>query len=541
MNAEVAVKRGKLFLDEATENLTFGEFLWAFEEAWHGAGWVLNALRRAPAAELSLGNKGELPRSGSLLEVLRQTSRPPREAKVVGDLEAMRERLAEGPGDLPGELPVDLEEEIVALVFEVWKLHDACSLRVGMEDDRLEGKRWMIREPSPGKHASPVIARRTALKMLAIGGAGFLQACTVTGGESQPAKKGDDGDEADGDEAVEFASVQGTTPIRGMHWPTADPFLFCAYHTDQYPAGDGEMAPAASLAGRHIGRDFEGKDGWRMYHGRRIPGFPRHPHRGFETVTFVRTGVLDHADSLGATARYGAGDVQWLTAGGGIQHSEMFPLINEDGPNPLDFFQIWVNLPRESKMVDPYFRMLWSETIPRVTEVDEAGRVTELTLAAGAYKEHVPPAPPPNSWASREEADLAIWTLRMEAGARLTVPAVNEGTRRYLYVHSGAGMKVADQEVANDHRVEVSDAGPLVLENGPQETQILWLQARPIGEPVASRGPFVMNTQEEIEQAYRDFQQTQFGGWPWRGGDPVHDKEKGRFAVLVDGSRDEPG
>src|SRR5690606_32849197 len=110
----------------------------------------------------------------------------------------------------------------------------------------------------------------------------------------------------------------------GFPWPCLDPFLFCAYHNDAYPAGNERLGPAASLAGRNIGQDFEGKDGWRMYHGEVVPGFPRHPHRGFETVTIMRRGFTDHSDSLGAAARFGPGDVQWITAGKGIVHAEMF-------------------------------------------------------------------------------------------------------------------------------------------------------------------------------------------------------------------------
>ncbi len=106
----------------------------------------------------------------------------------------------------------------------------------------------------------------------------------------------------------------GACPIpscRRSSWvpsgPPIDPFLFCAHHDDAYPAGDARLGPAASLEGRQIGMDFDGRDGWRMYHGDVVPGFPQHPHRGFETVTYVRRGVIDHSDSLGATARFGAG------------------------------------------------------------------------------------------------------------------------------------------------------------------------------------------------------------------------------------------
>src|SRR5262249_40395259 len=135
------------------------------------------------------------------------------------------------------------------------------------------------------------------------------------------------------------AAVLETLPL-GFPWVTADPFLFCVHHDDAYPAGNEKMGPAMSLAGRNLGQDFAGKDGFRMYHGTVVPGFPGHPHRGFETVTFVRRGYIDHSDSLGAAARFGPGDAQWLTAGGGIVHSEMFPLLEREKPNPLELFQI---------------------------------------------------------------------------------------------------------------------------------------------------------------------------------------------------------
>src|SRR5215831_9193819 len=191
----------------------------------------------------------------------------------------------------------------------------------------------------------------------------------------------------------------------GVPWETVDPFLFCMYHNDAYPPGNAKLGPAASLAGRNLGQDFEGKDGWRMYHGHVVPGFPQHPHRGFETVTIVRRGLIDHSDSLGAAARFGAGDVQWVTAGKGIVHSEMFPLLERGAPNPLELFQIWLNLPAEDKMVEPHFTMLWREDIPTVVARDGAGKATTITVAAGHLGDAVAPPPPPQSWAARPEND----------------------------------------------------------------------------------------------------------------------------------------
>ena len=177
----------------------------------------------------------------------------------------------------------------------------------------------------------------------------------------------------------------------GMPWSGLDPFIFTVHHVDHYPEGNAFQGPAASLAGRRLGMDFSYRDGWSMYHGDTVPGFPQHPHRGFETVTVVRRGYVDHSDSLGATARYGGGDVQWLTTGGGIMHAEMFPLINENRDNPLELFQIWLNLPPHSKMVDAYFSMLWSEEIP----VLQPSTGVRVEVVAGTLGGHRPPAPPP--------------------------------------------------------------------------------------------------------------------------------------------------
>ncbi len=328
----------------------------------------------------------------------------------------------------------------------------------------------------------------------------------------------------------------------GAQWPTVDPFLFCAHHDDAYPAGNAEMGPAASLEGRELGMDFAGQDGWNMYHGQRVPGFPPHPHRGFETVTYVRTGIIDHADSLGAAARFGRGDVQWLTAGAGIQHSEMFPLLDPEGPNPLELFQIWLNLPAADKLVAPHFIMFWDRDIPRLRHRAEPdGPEAEITVIAGHLGEATPPRPPPSSWASRPGADVAIWHIRLAPGATWTLPpAAGPATVRTLYVFDGTALEVGGHAAALpvDTGAVVRAGTPVPL-SSPGGVDVLVLQGRPIGEPVARHGPFVMTTRAEIEQAFADYQSTRFGGWPWPDDDPVHPRERGRFARHADGHVEE--
>jgi redox-sensitive bicupin YhaK (pirin superfamily) len=334
----------------------------------------------------------------------------------------------------------------------------------------------------------------------------------------------------------------------GFPWQTIDPFLFCVYHDDAYPKANGRMGPEASLAGREIGQDFSRTDGWSMYHGDTVPGFPSHPHRGFETVTIVRKGLVDHSDSLGATARFGGGDVQWLTAGKGIVHSEMFPLLDAGAPNPLELFQIWLNLPARNKMAEPHFTMFWSDAIPRFASDDAKGGRTDVAVIAGRLGDAVngqdpiqPLAPPPASWAAQADADVAIWTIKMTPGAQWTLPAATgEGTRRMLYFFKGAAAHIAGQRVEGPAAIELRANAAIELANGDEESEFLVLQGRPIAEPVVQYGPFVMNTQAEISQTMADYRRTQFGGWPWGDAAPVHDREAVRFARHPDGREEVP-
>ena len=326
----------------------------------------------------------------------------------------------------------------------------------------------------------------------------------------------------------------------GFQWPTVDPFLFCVHHLDTYPKGNGRFGPDASLEGRTPGQDFEGIDGWRMYHGEQVPGFPQHPHRGFETITFVRQGLIDHSDSLGASARYGRGDVQWLTAGRGIVHSETFPLLDTDGPNTAELFQIWINLPAADKMAEPHFSMLWHDDIPHVTHIGAGGAATHVTVVAGAYDGEVPPPPPPHSWAAAPDHDVAVWHARLEADASWTLPAARHpDTVRVLYAFDGEGVAIDGSPVSiGEGAVIVCDRTVEITSIGGAE--VLVLQGRPIGEPVAQHGPFVMNDRAGVEQAFRDYQATQFGGWPWPSDEPVHGTTPHRFATRPGGVTERP-
>jgi len=272
-----------------------------------------------------------------------------------------------------------------------------------------------------------------------------------------------------------------------------------------------------------------------MYHGSRVPGFPQHPHRGFETITFARRGIIDHSDSLGATARFSTGDVQWMTAGSGIVHAEMFPLINTAEGNHLELFQVWLNLPAVDKLVDPYFTMLWSENIPKV-DLPGGGQVTVI---AGQLGDVEPPTPPPNSWASREDSDIAMWHITLPAGSTWTAPAAQHTSSRVLYQFAGAGLQIADEVLGERTGAQVQPDVELTLTATDGDVEVLLLQGTPIGEPVAQYGPFVMNTKAEIEQAFSDYQQTQFGGWPWPQDGPVHPANDDRFAVHANGQRED--
>lgn len=327
--------------------------------------------------------------------------------------------------------------------------------------------------------------------------------------------------------------IKQIIPIE-LHWPTQEPFLFCAHHYDYYPAGNAKLGlNPTHFSGRQMGSDFEGKDGFRLYHGAEIPGFPVHPHRGFETITIVRKGFADHADSLGAAGRYGEGDVQWMTAGSGVQHSEMFPLLHQDKENTLELFQIWLNLPKKNKMVPADFKMLWADTIPKIKHEG-----VEISVISGEYGGSLFYEAPKNSWAADPSNEVNIFLVKLEKGGRFTYPA-KKNLNRSLYFFEGDGVSLNGEKIKGHQAVFLDSDSEIVIE-AQSENEFLILEAKPIGEPVFQYGPFVMNTREEVMETIREYQMTQFGGWKWDRNDMIHGPGTERFARYPDGRIDKP-
>ncbi|WP_317201826.1 pirin family protein [Janthinobacterium sp.] len=228
-------------------------------------------------------------------------------------------------------------------------------------------------------------------------------------------------------------------------------------------------------------------------------GVGSHPHRGFETVTIVYQGEVEHRDSTGAGGTIGPGDVQWMTAGAGILHDEFHsPAFSRDG-GTLEMVQLWVNLPARDKLATPGYQGILNGAIPAVELPDGRGC---LRVIAGDYAGHKGPA--------RTFTPMDVWDLRLNEGklTELTLPA---GRTAMLVVLRGT-LKVNGGHVAGAAQMVMLDrAGQrLTLEPG-SDAHVLLLSGEPIDEPVAAQGPFVMNTQEEIRQAIVDFNSGNFG------------------------------
>ncbi|MGO3999627.1 MULTISPECIES: pirin family protein [Pseudomonas] len=228
-------------------------------------------------------------------------------------------------------------------------------------------------------------------------------------------------------------------------------------------------------------------------------GVGQHPHRGFETVTIVYKGELEHRDSTGSGGKIGPGDVQWMTAAKGILHEEFHSADFAKSGGTLEMVQLWVNLPAKDKMADAGYQTLLDADIPTIALKDQAG---SLRLIAGEFAGHQGPA--------KTFTPIDVWDIRLNAGKLLTLD-LHEGRNTALVVLRGT-LQVNGQELVREGQLALfeRDGDQLSLEAN-QDAVVLVLSGEPIDEPIVGHGPFVMNTEQEIHQAFADFQSGRFG------------------------------
>ena len=256
-------------------------------------------------------------------------------------------------------------------------------------------------------------------------------------------------------------------PLPGPGLDHLDPFLFLNHHGPQvYPPDNGGLP------------------------------FGPHPHRGFETVTFILEGELSHLDSGGHESVIHAGGVQWMTAGSGLVHAELSPESFKRSGGPLEILQLWVNLPARLKMTQPAYVGLEAGDIPRVDFA--GGRLRLISGEEGGVTGPVRPL-----------ADVRMMLVELDAGGSVLLP-VESGRTIFLYVISGEA-EVGGTGASPHHLVEFDDVGDGVAIAAAQGAKLLFGHARPFREPIAAHGPFVMNSREEIVRAIEDYQAGRFG------------------------------
>jgi quercetin 2,3-dioxygenase len=268
----------------------------------------------------------------------------------------------------------------------------------------------------------------------------------------------------------DIADLMTRRPVPGPNVGQIDPFLFLNHHGPQtYPPNN-----------------------------RGLP-FGPHPHRGFETVTFILAGELMHKDSGGHESVIRAGGVQWMTAGSGLVHAELSPDAFKHSGGPLEILQLWVNLPGRLKMTAPRYQGVQGDEIPAIEAADGKSKVH---LIAGKWSGVTGPV--------ESITGNFMTTIEAEAGGRLDFADL-EGRSVFLYVVSGS-VRVNGRGVTQHHLVELSVAGAALTFEAMSDARMLFGHGAPINEPVIAHGPFVMNTVEEIRQAIADYQAGKFGG-----------------------------
>ena len=231
--------------------------------------------------------------------------------------------------------------------------------------------------------------------------------------------------------------------------------------------------------------------------GNRGLPFGPHPHRGFETVTFIVDGSLSHSDTGGHESAISAGGVQWMTAGRGVEHSELSPVEFLEHGGPLEILQLWINLPARLKMTEPHYVGLQKPEIPSIT-IDD-GRVT-INLISGQWNGQSGPI--------QSLTGVVMMTVSPSAGGRIVLSAPR-GRNVFLYIVRGE-VRVSGTTAREFQLVELEDGGDDVALEAFRDSLVIFGHAAPLNEPVVARGPFVMNTQQEIVEAARDYYDGKF-------------------------------
>jgi len=326
-----------------------------------------------------------------------------------------------------------------------------------------------------------------------------------------------------------------------LHWDTEDPFVFASHHTDDYPKGNAQQAPPLrEISGRNLGRDYKKEFGFRMYHGKVVPGFPMHAHWGYETITVPEIGFVDHFDSMGNQGRYGFGDVQWVSAGSMYLHDEMYPLAYDDRPNPNNITQIMLNLPLKDKGSQPEVRMMWSEDIPVIKYNDEEGGEYSVKVIAGSYDGF--DALPPNSvsWAADKDHNVRILLIKMSPMSKITLPAVSSTVNRNLYFIEGSKVRFGGDEYEALQRFKLRGDEDVEVVNGDAEGTYWLLEGEPIGEKMSSFGPVILEKDKDVREAMEHIRRKEFENWPWDLIDKFHPKGTERFISYSDGREERP-
>lgn len=228
-------------------------------------------------------------------------------------------------------------------------------------------------------------------------------------------------------------------------------------------------------------------------------GVGQHPHRGFETVTIVYQGELEHRDSTGSGGRIGPGDVQWMTAGAGILHEEFHSEAFARQGGFMEMVQLWVNLPAKDKMAPPGYQTILDGDIPDIALKDDAGR---LRLIAGTFEGRQGPA--------KTFTPIDVWDIRLNPGKDLTLD-LHEGRNAALVVLHGAVQVNGRERAEAGQWVLLDRAGDRMSLQTSDKAVVLLLSGEPIDEPIVGHGPFVMNSEQEILQAFEDFHSGRFG------------------------------